>query len=143
MLHTACLVILVGIIFRLISIDLQIEKYKKSVDSRGQFDQLEVKPRNENQESDNVEYNMSTGRILTGMLIVIFFGVLVLLVKFAKSYSYDFHIVRLIGSNIVMFILQIVIPLIIIVRSENVCVFFKNQILKFFKLCTMYKKSEP
>ena len=125
------------------TIDLQIEKYKKSVDSRGQFDQLEVKPRNENQESDNVEYNMSTGRILTGMLIVIFFGVLVLLVKFAKSYSYDFHIVRLIGSNIVMFILQIVIPVIIIVRSENVCVFFKNQILKFFKLCTMYKKSEP
>ena len=123
--------------------DLQIEKYKKSVDSRGQFDQLEVKPRNENQESDNVEYNMSTGRILTGMLIVIFFGVLVLLVKFAKSYSYDFHIVRLIGSNIVMFILQIVIPVIIIVRSENVCVFFKNQVLKFFKLCTMYKKSEP
>ena len=123
--------------------DLQIEKYKKSVDSRGQFDQLEVKPRNENQECDNVEYNMSTGRILTGMLIVIFFGVLVLLVKFAKSYSYDFHIVRLIGSNIVMFILQIVIPVIIIVRSENVCVFFKNQVLKFFKLCTMYKKSEP
>ena len=123
--------------------DLQIEKYKKSVDSRGQFDQLEVKPRNENRESDNVEYNMSTGRILTGMLIVIFFGVLVLLVKFAKSYSYDFHIVRLIGSNIVMFILQIVIPVIIIVRSENVCVFFKNQILKFFKLCTMHKKSEP
>ena len=123
--------------------DLQIEKYKKSVDSRGQFDQLEVKPRNENQESDNVEYNMSTGRILTGMLIIIFFGVLVLLVKFAKSYSYDFHIVRLIGSNIVMFILQIVIPVIIIVRSENVCVFFKNQVLKFFKLCTMYKKSEP
>ena len=113
------------------------------MDSRGQFDQLEVKPRNENQESDNVEYNMSTGRILTGMLIVIFFGVLVLLVKFAKSYSYDFHIVRLIGSNIVMCILKIVIPVIIIVRSENVCVFFKNQTLKFFKLCTMYKKSEP
>ena len=122
------------------TIDLQIEKYKKSVDSRGQFDQLEVKPRNENQESDNVEYNMSTGRILTGMLIVIFFGVLVLLVKFAKSYSYDFHIVRLIGSNIAMFILHIVIPLIIIVRSENVCIFFRNQILKFFKLITMYKK---
>ena len=42
-----------------------------------------------------------------------------------------------------MFILHIVIPLIIIVRSENVCIFFRNQILKFFKLITMYKKCEP
>ena len=138
------------------SFELQIEKYKKSVDSRGQFDQLEISPRNENQESDNVEsnieynmsensvmLNMSTIRILTSILIVIFLGILVLLVKFAKHYSYDFQIVRLIGTNIAMFILQIVIPVIIIVRSENVCVFFKNQILKFFKLCTMYKKSEP
>ena len=138
------------------SFELQIEKYKKSVDSRGQFNQLEISPRNENQESDNVEsnieynmsensvmLNMSTIRILTSILIVIFLGILVLLVKFAKHYSYDFQIVRLIGTNIAMFILQIVIPVIIIVRSENVCVFFKNQILKFFKLCTMYKKSEP
>ena len=131
------------------------------MDSRGQFNQLELRPRNENQESDNVashvEYNrseislmlnMSTGRILTGMLIVIFFGVLVLLVKVAKSFSYDFHIVRLIGTNIAMFIFQIVIPLIIIVRSENVSVFFKNQLLKFFKLCRcttlpMRKRGEP
>ena len=125
------------------------------MDSRGQFDKFEVKPRNENQESDNVashvEYNrseislmlnMSTGRILTGMLIVIFFGVLFLLVKLDKSYSIGFHIVRLIGTNIAMFIIQIVIPLIIIVRSENICVFFKNQILKIFKFCTRFKKGE-
>ena len=133
------------------------------MDSRGQFNQLEVRPRNENQESNNVEYNMSeilnenqgsdnvesnveynmsTGRILTGMLIVIFFGVLFLLVKLDKSYSIGFHIVRLIGTNIAMFIIQIVIPLIIIVRSENICVFFKNQILKIFKFCTRFKKGE-
>ena len=125
------------------------------MDSRGQFDKFEVKPRNENQESDNVashvEYNrseislmlnMSTGRILTGMLIVIFFGVLFLLVKLDKSYSIGFHIVRLIGTNIAMFIIQIVIPLIIIVRSENICVFFKNRIWKFFKFCTRFKKGE-
>ena len=129
------------------------------MDSRGQFNQLELRPRNENQESDNVashvEYNrseislmlnMSTGRILTGMLIVIFFGVLFLLVKLDKSYSIGFHIVRLIGTNIAMFIIQIVIPLIIIVRSGNVSGFFKNQILKIFKLCrcyTMCKRGEP
>ena len=137
------------------------------MDSRGQFNQLEVRPRNENQESNNVEshveynmseilnenqgsnnvesnveYNMSTGRILTGILIFIFFGILVLLIKYAKSYSYDFHIERLIVTNIVFFILQIVIPLIIIVRSENICVFFKNQMLKIFKFYTRFKKGE-
>ena len=140
------------------SFELQIEKYKKSVDSRGQFNQLEISPRNENQESDNVEsnieynmsensvmLNMSTSRILTGIFIVIFLGVLVLLVKFAKHYSYDFQIVRLIGTNIAMFILQIVIPLIIIVRSENIFIFFKKQLLKILKLCkcTMCRRVEP
>ena len=140
------------------SFELQIEKYKKSVDSRGQFNQLEISPRNENQESNNVEsnieynmsensvmLNMSTSRILTGIFIVIFLGVLVLLVKFAKHYSYDFQIVRLIGTNIAMFILQIVIPLIIIVRSENIFIFFKKQLLKILKLCkcTMCRRVEP
>ena len=140
------------------SFKLQIEKYKKSVDSRGQFNQLEISPRNENQESDNVEsnieynmiensvmLNMSTIRILTGIFIVIFLGVLVLLVKFAKHYSYDFQIVRLIGTNIAMFIFQIVIPLIIIVRSENIFIFFKKQLLKILKLCkcTMCRRVEP
>ena len=140
------------------SFKLQIEKYKKSVDSRGQFNQLEISPRNENQESDNVEsnieynmiensvmLNMSTIRILTGIFIVIFLGVLVLLVKFAKHYSYDFQIVRLIGTNIAMFIFQIVIPLIIIVRSENIFIFFKKHLLKILKLCkcTMCRRVEP
>ena len=140
------------------SFELQIEKYKKSVDSRGQFNQLEISPRNENQESDNVEsnieynmiensvmLNMSTIRILTGIFIVIFLGVLVLLVKFAKHYSYDFQIVRLIGTNIAMFIFQIVIPLIIIVRSENIFIFFKKQLLKILKLCrcTMCRRGDP
>ena len=140
------------------SFELQIEKYKKSVDSRSQFNQLEISSRNENQESDNVEsdieYNMSensvmlnmiTSRILTSILIVIFLGILVLLVKFAKHYSYDFQIVRLIGTNIAMFIFQIVIPLIIIVRSENIFIFFKKQILKLLKLyrCTMCRRGEP
>ena len=107
------------------------------MDSRGQFDQLKVRTRNENQESnDNVEYKMSTGRILTGMLIVIFFGILVLLVIFPKNYSYDTHIVRLIVTNFGLLILHIGIPLIIILRSINVCAFFKNQILKFFNFCT-------
>ena len=135
------------------SFELQIEKYKKSVDSRSQFNQLEISSRNENQESDNVEsdieYNMSensvmlnmiTSRILTSILIVIFLGILVLLVKFAKHYSYDFQIVRLIGTNIAMFILQIVIPLIIIVRSENILIFYKKQILKILHLC---RRGEP
>ena len=140
------------------SFELQIEKYKKSVDSRSQFNQLEISSRNENQESDNVEsdieYNMSensvmlnmiTSRILTSILIVIFLVILVLLVKFAKHYSYDFQIVRLIGTNIAMFIFQIVIPLIIIVRSENIFIFFKKQILKLLKLyrCTMCRRGEP
>ena len=140
------------------SFELQIEKYKKSVDSRGQFNQLEISPRNENQESDNVEsnieynmiensvmLNMSTIRILTGIFIVIFLGVLVLLVKFAKHYSYDFQIVRLIGTNIAMFIFQIVIPLIIIVRSENIFIFFKKQLLKILKLCkfNMCRRVKP
>ena len=140
------------------SFELQIEKYKKSVDSRSQFNQVEISSRNENQESDNVEsdieYNMSensvmlnmiTSRILTSILIVIFLGILVILVKFAKHYSYDFQIVRLIGTNIAMFIFQIVIPLIIIVRSENICIFFKKQLLKILKLCkcTMCRRVEP
>ena len=140
------------------SFELQIEKYKKSVDSRSQFNQLEISSRNENQESDNVEsdieYNMSensvmlnmiTSRILTSILIVIFLGILVLLVKFAKNYSYDFQIVRLIGTNIAMFIFQIVIPLIIIVRSENIFIFFKKQLLKILKLCrcTMCRRGKP
>ena len=59
------------------------------MDSRSQFNQLEISSRNENQESDNVEsdieYNMSensvmlnmiTSRILTSILIVIFLGIL-------------------------------------------------------------------
>ena len=140
------------------SFELQIEKYKKSVDSRSQFNQLEISPRNENQDRGNVEsdieynmsensviLNMSTIRILTSILIVICLGILVFLVKFAKHYSYDFQIVRLIATNIAMLIIQIVIPLIIIVRSENILIFFKKQIWKILKLCrcTMCRRGEP
>ena len=53
------------------SFELQIEKYKKSVDSRGQFNQLEISPGNGNQESDNVEsdieYNMSKNSVMLNM----------------------------------------------------------------------------
>ena len=53
------------------SFELQVEKNKKSVDSRGQFNQLEISPGNGNQESDNVEsdieYNMSKNSVMLNM----------------------------------------------------------------------------
>ena len=124
-----------------IQIELQIEKYKKFVDSRGQFDKLDIASRDEYQERDYVKYNMNTDRILTGILIGICFGILVMLIRFAKS-SDNLYIVRLVGSNIGTFILLIFIPLIIIVRNEKFYAFFKNKIYKTFKLSTICKNCQ-
>ena len=113
------------------------------MDSRGQFDKLDVMSRDEYQERDYdyVEYNMNTDRILTGILIGICFGILVMLIRFAKS-SDNLYIVRLVGSNIGTFILLIFIPLIIIVRNEKFYAFFKNKIYKIFKLSTICKNRQ-
>ena len=100
----------------LILTQYQIEKFKKSVDSQAQFDQMET----------------STNRIEIGVLCIS-----ILIVLFMASWKTDSvnEILLLKKILIVQFINTNVIPIIFIVRNENMCSYFKCNIMKL--LCVL------
>ena len=114
----------------LIIMQYQIEMFKKSVDVQAKFDQLEED--NNNQESNRTNYNKNTLRIVLGLYSVgLFFIILILgLVKNTPEYIH-----LRIAHCIITFINNIVIPVIFIVRNENLCNFCQCQIMKIFKCC--------
>ena len=107
----------------LILTQYQIEKYKKSVDSQVQFGQLEASKGN--QEFD-CKYNItSTNRIEIGVLCIS-----VLVVLFMSLWTTDSTDKLLKRIVIVQFINTNVIPIIFIVRNENMYSYFKCKIMK-------------
>ena len=94
----------------LILTQYQIEKFKKSVDSQAQFDQMKI----------------STNRIEIGLLCISI--LIVLFMSLWKTYSINKLLKKIL---IVQFINANVIPIIFIVRNENMYSYFKrNSIMK-------------
>ena len=90
----------------------------------------------ENQENNNNSYyKMNTNRII----LCISFFVLVLVIgvssKVIARRTGDLYNGWLLLTTILHFFLTLVIPMIFIVRNDNLYHFFKYQIIKFFKLC--------
>ena len=100
----------------LILTQYKIEKFKKSVDSQAQFDQMET----------------STNRIEIGVLCISI--LIVLFMALWKTDSVN-EILLLKKILIVQFINTNVIPIIFIVRNENMCSYFKCNIMKL--LCVL------
>ena len=98
----------------LILTQYQIEKFKKSVDSQAQFDQMET----------------STNRIEICVLCISI--LIVLFTALLKTDSFDKILKKML---IVQFINTNVIPIIFIVRNENMCSYFKCNIMKL--LCIL------
>ena len=90
----------------------------------------------ENQEGNNDRYyKMNTNRII--LCISLFVLVLVIGVssKVIARRTGDLYNGWLLMTTILHFIITLVIPMIFIVRNDNLYNFFKYQIIKFFKLC--------
>ena len=95
----------------LILTQYKIEKFKKSVDSQAQFDQMKI----------------SKNRIEIGVLCISI--LIVLFMSLWKTYSINKLLKKIL---IVQFINANVIPIIFIVRNENMYSYFKrNSIMKF------------
>ena len=108
----------------LILTQYQIEKFKKTVDSQAQFDQLEEASDSSQEFDCNYSKITNTNRIEIGVL-----GISVLVVLFMSLWKADSH-VKLQKTLIVQFINTNVIPIIFIVRNENMYSIFKCNIRK-------------
>ena len=108
----------------LILTQYKIENFKKIVDSQTLFDQLEAS--NHNQEFSCTKYKIiNTNRIEVGVL-----SITVLFVLFMPLWKSDSK-VKLLGKTlIVQFISTIAIPIIFIVRNENMYSYFRCKIMK-------------
>ena len=108
----------------LILTQYKIENFKKIVDSQTLFDQLEAS--NHNQEFGCTKYKIiNTNRIEVGVL-----SITVLFVLFMPLWKSDSK-VKLLGKTlIVQFISTIAIPIIFIVRNENMYSYFRCKIMK-------------
>ena len=108
----------------LILTQYKIENFKKIVDSQTLFDQLEAS--NHNQEFGCTNYRIiNTNRIEVGVL-----SITVLFVLFMPLWKSDSK-VKLLGKTlIVQFISTIAIPIIFIVRNENMYSYFRCKIMK-------------
>ena len=117
----------------LIVTQYKIEMFKKSVDVKSNFDQLDENENN--QESNSTNYNRNTVCIVI-CLILCSFLVLVYIVIFVRGKSIILeHIHWLIFICTLNFINIIVIPVIFIVRNENLYHFSQRQIIKIFQCC--------
>ena len=112
----------------LILTQYQIEKFKKTVDSQAQFGQLEALKGD--QEFD-CKYNIkNTNRTEIGVL-----SISVLFILFTLLWRVDSIVELHKKILIVQFINANVIPIIFIVRNENMCSYFKCNIMKL--LCVL------
>ena len=117
----------------LIVTQYQIEMFKKSVDAQAKFDQLDEDKNN--QERNRTIYDKNTVRILLSLSSVGLFCVILILISYYSTLSSPDYIHLLIASCTLNFICNIVIPVIYIVRNENLYHFCRCQIIKIFKCC--------
>ena len=124
----------------LIVTQYQIEMFRKSVDLRGRLHQLEVwhYEGEENQECNNESnnyYKMNTNRIILCLSLVVLVLVIGVGSKVIVRITGDLYNGWLQFTTVLHFILTIVIPMIFIIRNDDLYNLFKCQIIKFFKLC--------
>ena len=103
----------------------KIEKFKKHVDSQRKFDQLEGGEA-ERQEGDIVdcEFGTNTGKILIALGCVINLIVIIYMFNVTKEIEIRRHEALL----LIHFFNLNVLPMILVVRNENIFNFFKNEI---------------
>ena len=105
-----------------IIIHFRIEMFKKQVDSQSKV--------RENYQEGNCEYSMNTGRI-----IICIGSILILIMVFylctIETEMEKFYIRRHESLALVQFFNMNVIPMILIVRNENMLHFFRNEIKTF------------
>ena len=117
----------------LIVTQYKIELFKRSVDVQAKFDQVDEEMNN--QESTRTNYNKNTVRIVLSLSSV---GLFVLILKISSYYltlSTPDYIHFLITSSALNFIYNIAIPVIYIVRNDNLYHFCQFQIMEIFKCC--------
>ena len=117
----------------LIVTQYKIEMFKNSVDVQAKFDQVDEEMNN--QESTRTNYNKNTVRIVLSLSSV---GLFVLILKISSYYltlSTPDYIHFLITSSALNFIYNIAIPVIYIVRNDNLYHFCQFQIMEIFKCC--------
>ena len=124
----------------LIVTQYHIEMFRKSVDLRGRLHQLEVwhYEGEENQECNNESnkyYKMNTNRIILCLSLVVLVLVIGVGSKVIVRITGDLYNGWLQFTTVLHFILTIVIPMIFIIRNDNLYNLFKCQIIKFFELC--------
>ena len=111
----------------------KIEMFKKSVDVQAKLDQVDEEMNK--QDSKRTNYNKNTVQIVLGLSSV---GIFCLILKISSCYftlSTPDYIHFLIISSALNFIYNIVIPVIYIVRNDNLYHFCQFQIMQIFKCC--------
>ena len=115
------IVILICLITSIV-IHSKIEIFKKHVDSQSEA--------GEKYQEGNCEYSMNTGRIIIciGSILIL---IMVFYLSTIETEIKKFYIRRHESLALVQFFNMNVIPMILIVRNENMLHFFKNQIKSF------------
>ena len=113
----------------LIVTQYKIEMFKKSVDVKAKFDLLDEDENNQGSNSTN--YKKNTVRIVLCLSSLGLFSIILII---GKS-SIPEYIHWLIILSTLSFINIIVIPVIFIVRTENLYHFSQRQIIKIFQCC--------
>ena len=105
-----------------IIIHYRIEMFKKQVDSQSKV--------GENYQEGNCEYSLNTGRIIIciGSILIL---IMVFYLSTIETEIEKFYIRRHESLALVQFFNMNVIPIILIVRNENMLHFFRNEIKTF------------
>ena len=115
----------------LIVTQYKIEMFKNSVDVQAKFDQLDEEMNN--QEINRTNYNKNTVRIVLSLSSIgLFFIILNILSSYLTLLSTPSYIHFLMTSSSLYFIYNIAIPVIYIVRSDNLYHFCQFQIMEIF-----------
>ena len=102
----------------------KIEKFKKHVDSQREFDQLEKGEESQEINATDCELGINTGRILVSIGCIINTIVIVYMFKKIEDHAIRRHEALL----LIHFFNLNVIPMILVMRNENIFNFFKNEI---------------
>ena len=114
----------------------KIEKFKKHVDSQRNFDRLEEEE--ESQEMNTMDCELGTKGTTTGRILVAIgciINVIIIIYMFIKIE--DHAIRRLEALLLIHFFNLNVIPMILVMRNENIFNFFKNEI-KMYSLFILH-----
>ena len=114
----------------LIVTQYKIEMFKKSVDVQAKFDQLDVEM--SNQENNRTNYNKNTVRIVLSLSSI---GLFFIILKTLNYYYFPDYNHFLLTNSALFFIYNIAIPVIFIIRNDNLYHFCQFQIMQIFKCC--------